>query len=56
MTSLFGVLPRKVLIGCGVVLLIAVAAIVLIGARHNRPIQTRATTSTSAMLAEEASR
>ena len=56
MANLLNVLPRKLLVGAGVTALVAVAAVVLMGARHNRPIQTIATTSTSSMLAEEAAK
>ena len=56
MTELFGALPRKALIGCAAAALVAVAAIVLMGARHNRPMVSHAATSTSSILAEEASR
>ncbi len=56
MANLLNVLPRKVLIGAGVTALVAVAAVLLMGAHHNRPIETHATASTSSMLAEEASR
>ena len=56
MAKLLNVLPRKVLVGAGVTALVAVAAIVMIGARHNRPMVSHPTISASSMLAEEAAR
>ena len=56
MASLLNILPPRVLIGAGLTALAAVAVIVLVEAKHNRPIASHVTTSASSMLAEEASR
>lgn len=56
MARLFKTLPPKVVVGGAVAAVAAIVAVALMGARHNRPMQTQATTSASAILAEEAHR